>query len=103
MHQKYPLELQLDEKGPGYGVDQNIPAKAFSLPVMIIAPISLLSSYLERASFSSLNRGLERALRALGRLRVTITMASVSTRYAKIRGSVILWTYSSRLQALELR
>jgi bifunctional pyridoxal-dependent enzyme with beta-cystathionase and maltose regulon repressor activities len=47
------------------------PAKAFSLPVMTTAPISLSSSYLDRASLSSLKRGLERALSALGRLRVT--------------------------------
>jgi hypothetical protein len=49
-----------------------IPAKALSLPVMMMAPISLLSSYLESASLISLKSGLERALRALGRLRVTV-------------------------------
>lgn len=48
-----------------------LPANAFSLPVIIIAPMSLSWSYLVRASFSSLNSSLERALRALGRLRVT--------------------------------
>jgi hypothetical protein len=48
------------------------PAKAFSLPVMTTAPMSLSSSYLDSASLSSLKRGLESALSALGRLRVTV-------------------------------
>ena len=48
-----------------------VPANAFSLPVIIMAPMSLLSSYFVRASLSSLKSGLDRALRALGRLRVT--------------------------------
>jgi hypothetical protein len=52
------------------GVD--VPAKAFSLPVMMIAPMSLSLSYLLSASLSSVKRGLQRALRALGRLRVTV-------------------------------
>ncbi|CAN7947781.1 unnamed protein product [Ixodes pacificus] len=47
-----------------------IPAKAFSLPVMTMAPTveSLLSSSM--ASPSSSMRGLQRALRALGRFSV---------------------------------
>lgn len=49
-----------------------VPANAFSLPVMIIAPMSLSVSYLLRASFSSVKSGLQRAFKALGRFRVTI-------------------------------
>jgi hypothetical protein len=46
-------------------------AKAFWDPVRIMADIEGDLSNARRASFSSLIRGVERALRALGRLSVT--------------------------------
>jgi hypothetical protein len=46
-------------------------AKAFWDPVRRIAAISGLWSKARRASLSSVMRGVERALRALGRLSVT--------------------------------
>lgn len=46
-------------------------AKALSLPVMTTAPASLVASKPRRAALSSAMRGVLRALRALGRLRVT--------------------------------
>lgn len=49
-----------------------LPAKAFSFPVNTIAPIPSSSSNFFRASFSSSNKGELKALRALGRLSVTI-------------------------------
>lgn len=64
-----------------------LPAKAFSLPVMIMAPISLSSSYLVRASFSSRKSGLDRALRAFGLLRVTIWEVHRSDRVSRCRNS----------------
>jgi len=47
-------------------------AKAFSLPVRTTAPVEVSESSFRRASFSSLKRGVQRAFRALGRLRVTV-------------------------------
>jgi hypothetical protein len=47
-------------------------AKAFSLPVRTMAPVEVSESRLRRASLSSMKRGVQRAFRALGRLRVTI-------------------------------
>lgn len=63
-----------------------VPAKAFSLPVMMMAPMSLSASYLERASLISVKRGLERALRALGRFNVT----AVGYEYT-VLGSFVLF------------
>lgn len=48
-----------------------IPANAFSLPVSTMAPVVLSSSNFRSASFNSTKTADERALRALGRLRVT--------------------------------
>lgn len=76
----------------------NVPAKAFSLPVMIIAPMLLSSSYLDRASFSSVKRGLQSAFRALGRLRVTIS-SSQFTRSNPI-GSRVHTQSDARLGSL---
>jgi hypothetical protein len=53
-----------------------LPAKALSFPVRTMAPISLSSSYFFKASLSSTNKALERALRALGRFRVTVPVSS---------------------------
>lgn len=52
------------------------PAKAFSLPVMTIAPVPLSSSNLVRASFSSLKSGLDNALSAFGLFSVTLRTVS---------------------------
>lgn len=54
-----------------FGLEHPVPANAFSLPVITMAPISLSLSYFVRASLSSLKSGLDSALRALGRLSVT--------------------------------
>lgn len=59
--------------------ERDIPAKAFSLPVITMAPMSLSASYLFRASLSSAMRVEERALRALGRFRVTGSLVSTHT------------------------
>ena len=48
-----------------------IPAKAFSLPVRTMALVSSSLSRFCSASFNSWNNAVDRALRALGRLRVT--------------------------------
>jgi len=45
-------------------------AKAFSDPVITIAPVSLSPSSLLRASFSSRKRGVQSAFKALGRCNV---------------------------------
>lgn len=51
-------------------------AKAFSLPVMTIAPIELSLSNLERALLRSVKTAEERALRAFGRFKVTVLVTS---------------------------
>jgi len=51
---------------------RHIPAKAFSLPVNTIAPTASSSSNFFKASLSSSNKGELSALRAFGRLRVTV-------------------------------
>ena len=52
-------------------VDSNVPAKAFSLPVRTMALVLSSLSKFCSASFNSTNNAVDRALRALGRLRVT--------------------------------
>ena len=54
-------------------------AKAFSLPVRTMAPMVSSESYAVRAELSSWKSAVERALRARGRLRVTV----VSLRYQR--------------------
>lgn len=52
-------------------VGNAVPAKAFSLPVRTMALVLSSLSKFSSASFSSTNNAVDRALRALGRLRVT--------------------------------
>ena len=52
-------------------------AKALSLPVRTMAPVDVSESRLRRASLSSMKRGVQSALRALGRLRVTVVKMRV--------------------------
>jgi hypothetical protein len=59
------------------------PAKAFSLPVMTIAPVLLSSSNFVKASFSSLNSRLDSALSALGLFSVTSLTVSFFLSWLK--------------------
>ena len=52
-------------------LSHDVPAKAFSFPVRTMAFMLSSLSKLCSASFNSINKAVDKALRALGRLRVT--------------------------------
>lgn len=65
-------------------------AKAFSEPVRTMAAILGEEERASKAVLSSVMRGVERALRALGRLRVTVQMLAVILYVGSPNGSCTL-------------